>query len=205
MPGVADVRLETEQLILRPYQKLDGPRISRLLRSREITRYTYMPHPYTLSDYYTFLRRMNTPAARKRNLVLALIDKESGAVIGGLGCHGIDLKNQSGEIGYWLAKQYWGKGLMVEAVKEAVTHLFGVRKLRRVYAKVWHPNAKSGRVLGKAGFTLEGRLRQDIKRNGRWMDVLIYGLLRDEWSIDKKTRRKSSTGSKSRVLRFVRS
>lgn len=199
MPKRESPYLETERLILRPYQKSDGPQIASHLRSREVTRYTYMPHPYAISDYDAFFRRMNTPAARQRHLVFALIDNVTGNVIGGLGCHAFDQKNQSVEIGYWLAKKYWGKGLMAGAVVAAVDYLFRVRKLRRVHARVWHPNTKSARVLEKAGFTLEGRLRQDIKRNGRWMDVLVFGVLREEWAVNqKKTRRRMSTGLKSR-------
>ncbi len=201
MSKATSPRLETERLILRPYAKSDGPRISSLLKSREVTRYTFMPHPYRPSDYYAFVRKINTVQARRRNLVFALLEKSTDDLIGGVGCHNIDADAKKCEIGYWLAKKYWGEGLMPEAVAAIVTYLFRVRKLRRVYAKVWHPNAKSARVLEKVGFTLEGKLRQDIKRNGRWMDVLVFGMLREEWSGKKKTRRKISAGLKSRKNR----
>lgn len=192
------LRLETERLILRPYEKSDGPRISVLLRSREVTWYTYMPHPYTIRDYYGFLRKISTPAARRSNVVVAMVDRETNDVIGAVGIHNLSEKNRSAEIGYWLAKKYWGKGYTVEAVGRVVEYLFVKRRLNRVFAGVFHPNTSSARVLEKSGFAFEGRARKAILHHGRWMDLLSFGLLAQDWRRNKATRRKKTTGSKNR-------
>ena len=189
------LRLETVRLILRPYRMSDAVDVARHLKDRAVTRYTYIPHPYTIDDYRQFLRRIRSPKRRAHNVVFAIVDKSAGKVIGAVGVHGIDETKRSTEIGYWLAKPYWGKGIVVEALNRIVEYLFRERKLLRVFAHVWHPNAKSARVLEKAGFTHEGRLRRDIKRNGRWMDVLLFGLLREEWAKMQKTRRSKPSGS----------
>jgi ribosomal-protein-alanine N-acetyltransferase len=130
---------------------------------------------------------------RAHNIVFVIIDKASGKAIGAVGVHRIDEKNRSAEIGYWLGRPYWGKGIVVEAVNRVVEYLFRERKLQRVFARVWHPNTRSARVLEKAGFTFEGRLRRDTFRNRRWMDVLVFGLLKEEWS-----RTKHGAGTKRR-------
>jgi RimJ/RimL family protein N-acetyltransferase len=174
-------QLETARLILRPYRMSDATDIARHLKDRAVTRYTYIPHPYMIGDFYQFMRRIRSPKARAHNIVFAIVDKSSGKAIGAVGVHGIDFKNRKTEIGYWLAKSYWGKGIVVEAVNRVVEYLFLERRLQRVFARVWHPNTKSARVLEKAGFTLEGRLRRDTFRNRRWMDVLLFGILIEEW------------------------
>lgn len=197
MKADKSLKLETVRLILRPYQMSDAAQIAHHLKDRSVTRYTYIPHPYTTRDYHQFLRRLRTPKSRAGNIVFAIIEKSTGSVIGAVGVHGIDFKNRKTEVGYWLAKSYWGQGIVVEALNRVVEYLFLERKLDRVYARVWHPNVKSARVLEKAGFSHEGRLRRDIKRNGRWMDVLLFGLLRSEWTKMKKTRRSKPTGSAS--------
>ena len=186
--------LNTERLILRPYQKSDASDIVRQLKDRAVTRYTYMPYPYTAQDYFGFLRRISTPTARKANMVFALIDRESDKVIGAVGVHNLSVVNRSAEIGYWLAKKFWGKGYVVEAVNMVVAYLFTERKLVRVYAKVFHPNTRSARVLEKAGFTSEGRLRKAAYHNKRWCDELLFGLLREDWS-------KRKPGGKSHRVR----
>ncbi len=191
---ITGAALTTDRLILRPYQKSDAPDIVRQLKDRAVTRYTYMPHPYILRDYLGFLRRISTPAARKANSVFALVDRETNKVIGAVGVHNLSAVNRSAEIGYWLAKKYWGNGYVVEAVNRVVEYLFTERKLVRVYAKVFHPNTRSARVLQKAGFVSEGRLRRATFRNNSWYDELLFGLLRDEWS-------KRKPGGKSHRVR----
>jgi ribosomal-protein-alanine N-acetyltransferase len=174
---------------------LDEGDIVRHLKSREVTRYTYIPHPYSIDDFRQFMRKIRSPKARERNIVFAIVDKLTGQAIGAVGVHGIDQKNRLTEIGYWLAKPYWGKGIVVEALGRILQYLFIERKLQRVFARVWHPNARSARVLEKAGFAREGCHRREVFRNGRWMDVLQFGMLFEEWSAMQKTRRSKPTGS----------
>lgn len=179
----------------------DATEIARRLNDRAVTRYTYMPHPYSVDDFRQFYRKIQSPKVRAHNIVFAIVDKLSGEAIGAVGVHHIDEANGKAEVGYWLAKSYWGKGIVVEAVDRVNEFLFGERKLQRVFARVWHPNVRSARVLEKAGFMQEGRLRREVKRNGRWMDVLHFGLLREEWAKIRKTRRSKPTGSTSKAKR----
>ena len=92
----------------------------------------------------------------------------------------IDEKNKNAEIGYWLGKKYWGKGIMREAVKLILQFGFKKLKLERIYAKVLHPNVASAKLLEKSGLRYEGRLRRATLRRGRWYDDLCFGILKTE-------------------------
>jgi RimJ/RimL family protein N-acetyltransferase len=83
-------------------------------------------------------------------------------------------------IGYWLAKPYWNRGIMTAAVTRFVAYAFAELDVVRLTAEVFAGNTASIRVLQKAGFTREGRLRRHRKKNGDLVDVLYFGLLRED-------------------------
>ena len=87
-------------------------------------------------------------------------------------------KNHKAEIGYWLGKSYWDKGLMTKAIKIILDYAFNQLKLRRVYAKVFIKNKPSVRVLGKNNFKLEGILKKELPKNNKFFDVYIYAKTR---------------------------
>ena len=83
-------------------------------------------------------------------------------------------------IGYWLAKPYWGRGLMTAAAHRFVQYAFERLEVVRLTAEVFSWNEASARVLEKVGFRREGRLRKHREKDGRLVDVFYYGLLRDD-------------------------
>ena len=85
---------------------------------------------------------------------------------------------RSAEIGYWLAEPFWGQGIATRAVRALSDWAFASFDLVRIFAAVFETNPASARVLEKAGFALEGRLRQSITKNGRTFDELLYARLR---------------------------
>jgi RimJ/RimL family protein N-acetyltransferase len=89
-----------------------------------------------------------------------------------------DVSRRSAEIGYWLGRAHWGRGIATAAVQSLAEYGFTQHDLARVYAVVFAHNDASGRVLEKAGFTLEARLRRAITKDGQTMDGLLYALVR---------------------------
>ena len=87
---------------------------------------------------------------------------------------------RTAEIGYCLAEAYWGRGIMAEAVKLAVTHVFTHTDILRIFAEIFSNNEASGRVLEKAGFQFEGILRQNVVKNEQVLDSRMYSILRGE-------------------------
>ena len=90
-----------------------------------------------------------------------------------------DVYRRDGEIGYYLLKEYAGKGVMTEAVRRICEEAFVVLPLLRITGLVYEPNMASRRVLEKNGFVPEGRMRQAVWKDQQVYDLCIYGKLRD--------------------------
>lgn len=100
---------------------------------------------------------------------------------GGIGLElGTDIRRRSAELGYWLSPPYWGRGVMTEAVIAVTDYGFATFDLEHIFAGLFVHNGGSARVLEKAGFVLEGRLRRHVTKHGVTTDDLIYGIVRDE-------------------------
>lgn len=85
-------------------------------------------------------------------------------------------------IGYWLAKPYWGRGLMTEAVRRYTDYAFEQLEVVRLTAEVFTWNDASRRVLEKVGFRQEGYFRKHREKEGSLVDVLYYGLLQEDFA-----------------------
>jgi RimJ/RimL family protein N-acetyltransferase len=89
-------------------------------------------------------------------------------------------------VGYLLAKQYWGQGLLFEAMQILLDFAFTELGLNRIEAEVITANAVSAKVLHKLGFTEEGCLRERWIVSGQKYDIAAFGLLRQEWRVGKE-------------------
>ena len=136
-----------------------------------------MPFPYRELDADQWLStvvRETLETDRRRNWA---IRNNHGELIGGTGVFGLT-KGEKAEMGYWLAKPYWGQGIMTEVVRRLCEFAFDEYELRRIYAHAFATNPTSARVLEKAGFELEGTLRSHHFRDGKPDDVLFFGMMR---------------------------
>src|SRR4029078_9643353 len=97
----------------------------------------------------------------------------------GSGCSelGTDVFHRSAEIGYWLGEPFWGRGIASEVLRAVTDYAWATLDVIRLEAGVFSWNPASARVLEKAGYTLEGRLRQAVVKHGRVGDRLIYGIV----------------------------
>ena len=103
-------------------------------------------------------------------------------IIGGIGFNQkSDVFSKSAEIGYWVAEPFWGQGIATEALTAIISYAFSKFDLIRIYAAPFESNPASSRVLEKAGFQYEGRLRKSVVKNGIVMDQLLYSILKEEW------------------------
>ena len=106
----------------------------------------------------------------------------NGERLGGtVGLHRIDWLNRRVEIGYWLAREFQGRGVMTDACRAVVTHLFGELELNRVEIRCAAGNTKSSAIPRRLGFTLDGKLRDAQFVNGRHHDLLVFGMLKRDW------------------------
>jgi len=130
------------------------------------------PHPYTEEDGKAYL---STVISDNPTKVFAI--EVDGEAVGSIGIFPqTDIHEKNAEMGYWLAEEYWGQGIMVEAIKEITAYGFQTFDIVRIFARPFSTNFQSQRVLEKAGFTLEARLKKAIFKNGEFTDELIYTL-----------------------------
>lgn len=136
------------------------------------------PSPYTLADGEWFVRDCMEKEGKGQLCRVVVVD---GKAVGSIGLFlGSDVYRKSAEMGYWLGRAYWGRGIMTAAVKAFCKEGFAAWDIARIYAEPFAANAGSRRVLEKAGFTLEGVLRSSVYKNGSLQDSCIYAKLREE-------------------------
>jgi ribosomal-protein-alanine N-acetyltransferase len=102
-------------------------------------------------------------------------------LIGGLGVYERSAPHRVAELGYVLAREHWGRGLVPEAVRTQLDHLFACGRFERVYAPIFAENEKSRRAALKMGLRFEGVLRSAYAYRGRRWDSAIYAVLRSDW------------------------
>ena len=173
------MELKTPRTLIRPWQLGDEAALVQHANNRNVWRNLrdVFPHPYTQQDAQEWIQRAST--AEPITSFAIVID---GVAAGGIGFipRG-DVHRHTVGLGYWLGEEYWGRGLMTEAVCAITGYAFQNAEVHRLYACVYAWNPASARVLEKAGYTLEGRMRQHATKDGEKVDELIYGLLREDW------------------------
>ncbi len=108
------------------------------------------------------------------NAHIACIEIE-GQAAGGIGLHpGEDVHRRTAELGYWLAEPYWGHGIRPKRCARSLLTGFETLPLDRIYASAYANNPASVRVLEKAGFQFEGRMRRNVIKDGVVLDSLLY-------------------------------
>jgi ribosomal-protein-alanine N-acetyltransferase len=178
--------LETERLVVRPYEEADAELLFPLVSNPNSTRFTLWEHHKSIDDTLNFVRdyaRSRYAEGVPEPMAIALKGDPQHKPIGSVGCFWGSHPNRSMELGYWLAEPFWGRGLMVEACRVLVNYSFSTLVPERIQARVIEGNAASVRVLEKLGFRYEGTLRSAILRRGNFEDVLFFSVLKVEWRL----------------------
>lgn len=176
--------LETDRLILRPFDESDAEPLFPLAANPHVTRYTLWDHHRTIADTLTFVHDYALSRYAEEvpePLAVVLKDDRQRRPVGVVGCFWVSRPNRTMELGYWLGEPYWGQGLTGEACRAVVGHAFRACGPARVQARVIAGNAASSRVLDKLGFRYEGTLRASLVRREKVEDVLMYSVLQEEW------------------------
>ena len=137
-----------------------------------------LPYPYTEQEGKEFISAM---LAANENDTFAFAITVNGKVIGSIGAFRQgNIHRQTAELGYYIAEEYWGKGIMTEAVKQLCDYVFSNTDIIRIYAEPFAYNIGSCRVLEKAGFQYEGTLRSNALKNGNVFDMKMYSKLKTD-------------------------
>lgn len=136
-----------------------------------------IPSPYKPSDAEKYLAILAENAAKQGFATNFAIRDAVGRLIGGCSLDGMVVGHRA-EIGYWVARPFWGQGIATAAVRAACEYGFARWQLVRIAGLVFSFNPSSARVLEKNGFEYEGLLRKYAQKMGQFYDCRVYALMR---------------------------
>ncbi len=172
--------MKTDNYILREIEDSDIKNIHKGLSNPDITKY-YDVHFSTLEDtkeqmeWYRNLKKNGT------GIWLGIYTSADNEFCGAGGFNNLDSKHKKAEIGFWLLKDYWGKGILNEVMPKLFEIGFTDLDLNRIEGLVVSDNTKCKRALEKINFTYEGTMRESEVKNGQKISVDIYAILKSEW------------------------
>ena len=173
--------LETDRLVLRPFECGDTETVQRLVNDPEIVATTRALHfPYPEGTAARWIAQHPEAWVSGRAAIFAISLKRTGLVLGAIGLE-IEVADERAELGYWIDPAFWSRGYASEAAQAVVEFGFRQLGLNRIMAEHMVHNPASGRVLEKVGFRPEGLLRQHARKWGRFYDVAVLGLVREDW------------------------
>ena len=140
------------------------------------------PDPYLRSDALSFIEFATNAALNGTELHLGVILVESDSLIGVIGLKSINRVSKKAEIGYWIGATMWNKGYGGEAVAMIVNYAFRHLELKRIIANVFPGNFASEKILMRLGFVREGLFRQHVLGNDGYVDVIAFGLLKEDYA-----------------------
>lgn len=193
--------LDSERILVRELKLTDIKNVYLNIRDKEINRWTKPllgPHLENAATRFIYrVLRFTWKALRliweavcqpktKKEVKLGIILKETGRVIGIVSLKKIDMKKKCAEIGFWIGKKYWGKGLTTEAVKLALNFGFTDLELERIYAWTYEKNVGSRRVMEKCGLKLEGMISDAYPKHAEKRNILNYDITKSEDQVFKR-------------------
>jgi RimJ/RimL family protein N-acetyltransferase len=181
---------ETERLRIRSPLQGDGPQMHAAVNESlgELT--PWMPWPKehrTVEDSEASVRRARARFVAREDLMLLLLLKGTETLVGSSGLHRIDWGVPKFEIGYWCRTRFAGQGYVTEAIRGIAAFAFEVLGARRLEIRCDSRNLPSARVAERAGFRLEGELRNnELDTNGHPRDTLVYSMIPEKYEAAKE-------------------
>ncbi len=180
---------ETQRLLIRSPLPGDGPELHAGVNESlgELT--PWMPWPKehrTVEDSEASVRRARARFVAREDLMLLLLLKGTETLVGSSGLHRIDWDVPKFEIGYWCRTRFAGQGYVTEAVRGITAFAFEALGARRLEIRCDSRNLPSARVAERAGFRLEGELRNnELDTGGHLRDTLVYAMIPEEYEAAK--------------------
>jgi RimJ/RimL family protein N-acetyltransferase len=172
--------IETAQLVIRPWEQRDDPGFRQMATDPEMVRYTSVRTPWSDERIAEFFARQSRHLAARGYCFGAMIDRATDRVAGLCGFQP-SANSADVEIGWWVRKDLWGRGLATEAAAGALRHAWDFLGLDRVIAVAYAENRASIRIMEKLGFRRERRLPGDLGRaapEAEVEEVVVYAIER---------------------------
>ena len=178
--------LETSRLRLRRFSLDDAADVFEYASDQETTRHVFW-HPHaSLHETIEFLNRHVQLAQNGETSEWAVEHKADRKMIGTCGFSWWRPEHGKAELAYALSRKYWNQGLVTEAATACIDYGFGTMGLNRIEARCMPDNVGSERVMQKCGMRCEGTLRQTMLVKGKYIDLKLYAILREEWEQRKE-------------------
>lgn len=174
--------LDTARLRLRWLEPADAPALFAIFGDAEVCRYWSSPALADLAAAAALQRGIAAHFAARTLFQWGAVERATGAVVGTGTLASLEPAHGRASVGYALARSAWGRGYAAELLDALARFAFGPLDLRRLEADVDPRNARSIRVLERAGFVREGCQRERYVMLGELQDAVLYGLLRREWA-----------------------
>ncbi len=187
-PAPAELRLETERLVLRPLEEGDLPAMTAYRGDPEVCRFLPFP-PQTVDDIRARIGRLlgtTTLAGENAGIPVGIFRRDDGLLLGDLVLFHLDAVHGSAEIGWVIRPDAGGRGYATEAARALLDAAFRIYGLRRVIARLDAENILSARLAERLGMRLEARLIENEWYKGRWGDELDYAILAREWPVEER-------------------
>ncbi|MEO4051839.1 GNAT family protein [Solibacillus sp. CAU 1738] len=164
---------QMEQSHLERFAQLENEKCTLLLANDDI------PFPSTAEDHTTFF---NSISGKKEEFIFGIFDKQSEELIGSCGVFAINWKNSTCYVGISIASEWQNKGIGTDAMNTLISFIFNYIPIHKIKLQVFSFNANAIRSYKKCHLEQEGTLRNEIFRFGKFHDVFLFGLLRDDWN-----------------------
>jgi ribosomal-protein-serine acetyltransferase len=170
-----------EGAVLRPYAEEDAADLTAVVAANREHLAQWLPWAATYGhqDSLDYVAKARAQIEAEVGFEGAIV--VGGEIVGGAGFHAVDRLNRSTSIGYWLAAEAQGSGLMTATVRALLDHAFGAWALHRVVIEAVVDNTRSRAIPERLGFTEEGVLREAKLVRGRYEDAALYAMLASDW------------------------
>lgn len=172
----------SQRLRLRAVEREDLPKFVEWMNDPEVTYGLLMRIPLSLADEQRWFEGLAQRTPAERVLAIDVQDGDTWQLIGSTGFHDVESIDREAEFGISIGeKTVWNQGYGTEATRLMLQHGFETLNLNRIYLRVYETNPRATRAYEKAGFVHEGRMRQAVYKQGKYIDVLLMSILRSEW------------------------
>jgi diamine N-acetyltransferase len=181
--------IEGKRVRLRAVERTDLPKFHEWLNDPDVTKGLTQHIPLSMTDEESWFSGLAQKEAEQRPLAIEARDGTTWQLIGDAGLFGVNWTSRSAEFGIFIGdKSRWDQGYGTEVLLLILEHGFNALNLNRIYLRVFATNARAIRSYKKAGFVLEGTMRQAEYRDGAYIDVHFMSVLRSEWAARRESK-----------------
>lgn len=178
------------RILLREIREDDAELVFEYTRDPDVTRFLAFESPQSIEEAEVFIARAREYRIQDREYVFAIADLATDRPLGITALRHIDPLMSTAQIGTWVARPYWRRGVNREAKTLLLDYAFGPLGLHRIEARILPENQRSCRAFENLGAVCEGTLRESFVKQGSYRDTYLYAILGPAWARRQDTKRK---------------